>query len=60
MTETVTAETLLANKPMPDPRIIEIEKLIADYEVPDKDTNEANVEAAFVARLFDILGWAKE
>ena len=45
---------------MLDPRITEIEKLIADYEVTDKDMNEANVEAAFVARLFGILGWAKE
>ena len=45
---------------MPDPRITEIEKLIADYEAADKDMTEANVEAAFVARLFAILGWATD
>jgi hypothetical protein len=41
---------------MPDLRIAEIEKLIADYKAADKDMTEANVEAAFVARLFAILG----
>ncbi len=45
---------------MPDSRITEIEKLIADYEAADKDMTEANVEAAFVARLFAILGWATD
>ena len=45
---------------MPDPRITQIEKLIADYEAADKDMTEANVEAAFVARLFAILGWATD
>ncbi len=37
---------------MPDLRITQIEKLIADYEAAGKDMTEANVEAAFVARLF--------
>ena len=45
---------------MPDPRLTEIKKLIADYEAADKDMTEANVEAAFVARLFAILGWATD
>jgi hypothetical protein len=37
---------------MPDPRLTEIENLIQDYRAADKDMTEANVEAAFVARLF--------
>jgi hypothetical protein len=45
---------------MPDPRTTGIEKLIADYEAADKDMTEANVEAAFVARLFAILGWVTD
>jgi len=42
---------------MSDPRIKRIEELIADYEAADKTMSEANVEAYFVARLFEILGW---
>jgi len=45
---------------MSDPRTTEIEKLIANYKAADKDMTEANVEAAFVARLFAILGWATD
>ena len=45
---------------MPDPRTTEIEKLIANYKAADKDMTEANVEAAFVARLFAILGWVTD
>jgi hypothetical protein len=41
---------------VPVPRITEIEKLIQDYRAAEKDMAEANVEAAFVARLFGI--WA--
>ena len=43
---------------MPDPRLTAIENLIQDYRAADKDMTEANVEAAFVARLFAVLGWA--
>jgi hypothetical protein len=45
---------------MLDPHITEIEKLVTDYETADKDMTKANVEAAFVARLFAILGWATD
>jgi len=45
---------------MPDSPIAAIENLIQDYRAADKDTTEANVEAAFVARLFAILGWATD
>jgi len=45
---------------MPDPHVAKIKELIADYEAADKDMTEANVEAAFVARLFAALGWAAD
>ncbi len=45
---------------MCDPRIAKIKEFIADYEAADKDMTEANVEAAFVARLFDMLGWVTD
>jgi hypothetical protein len=45
---------------MPAPRTTEIGKLITDYKAADKDMTEANMEAAFVARLFAILGWATD
>ncbi len=34
-----------------------VQALVAEYEKADPNMNEHNVEAAFVARLFEILGW---